>query len=151
MWLSGYVAKWLSGYGAWRKRKFGDGKSPENLREISKNVEKPVNRLFLMISACLSMFFHDCSMFSTDFSMFFTDFFLFMFSMGQFYQFQTAHTHIAGGDFWSPGPSVVLETRNLDYETTELGYRTSPNACRGGNRFVKGGFKKLTKKALISR
>ena len=43
------------------------------------------------------------------------------------------------------GSSEKIHGRfNADVGPTELGYGTTPNGCRGGSRFVKGGFKKLT-------
>ena len=38
--------------------------------------------------------------------------------------------------------------RPVSYGTTELGYGTTPDGCRGGNRFGKGGFRNLTEKAI---
>ena len=34
------------------------------------------------------------------------------------------------------------------YGTTKTGYGTTETGCRGGSRYVEGGFKKLTEKAI---
>ena len=50
------------------------------------------------------------------------------------------HTHMfkAKSEIRKPSSIVQSHPQELRIGTTELGYGTTPNGCRGGNRFVKG-------------
>ena len=42
----------------------------------------------------------------------------------------------------------MLGKIRIGYGTTNAGYRTTPNGCRVGNRYEKGGFNKLIEKVI---